>query len=109
SQLQEFLTPGGAIFYETQFVPSLLIRGALEEISLDFIRPDGSRIPTLVNAALRAGAQGARSQIALSIFGAKQRRLYEAELLRARRESEEISAIVRRSSDAILRLSALDS
>ncbi|WP_161557333.1 two-component system sensor histidine kinase NtrB [Acidisarcina polymorpha] len=42
----------------------------------------------------------------LAVFSAKQRRLYEAELLRARRESEQVVEIVRRSSDAIIRFSA---
>ena len=40
----------------------------------------------------------------LSVFDATQRRLYEKELLRARKEAEQLSEVVRRSSDAILRL-----
>jgi PAS domain S-box-containing protein len=107
-RIQDCLTPGGSIFYETQFAPSLLIRGHLEEISFDFLTPEGNRVPTLVNAVLRPELQGDRSQIFLSVFGANQRRRYEAELLRARRESEEVSEVVRRSSDAILRISAND-
>jgi PAS domain S-box-containing protein len=108
ARIQDFLTRGAAIFYETQFLPSLFIRGSLEEISFDFARPDGSRVPTLVNALIRTDIHASTSYISLSAFPAKQRRLYEAELLRARREFEEISDIVRRSSDAILRVSAND-
>ena len=36
----------------------------------------------------------------------RQRRLYEKELLRARKEFEQIAEVVRRSSDAILRLTS---
>ena len=42
----------------------------------------------------------------MALFRAEQRRLYENELLRARREAEQIAEVVRRSSDAIIRLSA---
>ena len=107
-RIQDCLTPGSAIFYETQFAPSLLIRGHLQEISLDFLTAEGHRVPTLVNAVLRPELKGDRNHIFLSVFSAKQRKLYESELLRARHESEELSEVVRRSSDAILRISAND-
>ncbi len=107
-RFQELLTPGGAIFYETQFAPSLLLRGALEEISFEFLKDDGERVPTLVNAVLRPEEGQMPAHILFAAFGAKQRRLYESELLRARRESEQVSEVVRRSSDAIIRLSADD-
>jgi PAS domain S-box-containing protein len=107
-RFQELLTPGSAIFYETQFVPSLLLRGSLEEISFDFLRANGERVPVFVNATLHAQEKGLPPHILLAAFGAKQRRLYEAELLRARRESELVAEVVRRSSDAIIRLTAQD-
>ncbi|MBS1814773.1 MAG: PAS domain S-box protein [Acidobacteria bacterium] len=106
SRFQQLLTPGCAIFYETQFAPSLLLRGTLEEISFDLVRPDGQRVPIFVNATICPGDGPTAQYILLGAFGAKQRRLYEAELLRARRESEQVAEVVRRSSDAIIRLSA---
>jgi PAS domain S-box-containing protein len=107
-RFQELLTPGSAIFYETQFVPSLLLRGSLEEISFDILRANGERVPVFVNASLRAETGSIPAHILLAAFGAKQRRLYEAELLRARRESELVAEVVRRSSDAIIRLTPQD-
>jgi PAS domain S-box-containing protein len=104
-RIQDLLTPGAAIFYETQFLPTLHSRHSLQEISFDFRKPDGGRVAVLVNAALKFDGDAKSRHVLLSVFGAKQRRLYEAELLRARRESEEISEVVRRSSDAILRIS----
>ena len=108
-RFQELLSPGGAIFYETQFAPSLLLRGSLEEISFELLRPDGQRVPIFVNATVRPEAGAVPAHILLAAFGATQRRMYEAELLRARRESEQVEEVVRRSSDAIIRLSANDS
>src|ERR1700761_388983 len=53
ARIQDLLQPGSAIFYETQFTPTLLIRRVLLEISLDFVSASGERVPTLVNAKLR--------------------------------------------------------
>lgn len=100
------LSRGSAIFYETHFAPSLLLRGALEEISLDLRRDDGSPHPVFVNAARRPGRDGNSPQLHLTVFNAKQRKQYEAELLRARREHEEVAEIVRRSADGIMRFDA---
>jgi PAS domain S-box-containing protein len=105
SRFQELLTPGGALFYETQFAPSLLIRGSLDEISLEIARPQGDLTPVFVNAVFRPAEGNTPSHFLLVAFGAKQRRKYEAELLRARRDSEKISEVMRRSSDAIIRFS----
>jgi PAS domain S-box-containing protein len=98
--ISEILTRGSALFYETHFLPSLLLRGSLEEIAFDLLCDDHTPQPVLVNAVARD------TNILLVVFGAKQRRSYEAELLRARRESEQVAEIVRRSSDAIIRFSA---
>ena len=105
ARIQQLLSPGGAIFFETQFAPSLILRGTLEEIAFEFLKTDGTRVPVFVNAVLRAESPGKRAHILLAVFGARQRRMYESELLRARRESEQVEEVVRRSSDAILRLS----
>lgn len=103
TRFQDLLSRGGAIFYETQFAPSLLLRGHLEEISFELVQPGGQRIPVFVNAKFTE-AQGEQPRsIVMAIFIAKQRRMYEAELLRARKEAEQTSELVRRSSDAIIR------
>lgn len=101
---QQLLTKGAAMFYENQFLPTLLQRGKVEGISLELSLPSAEQIPVFVNAVLRRGSEGGPSGIILAIFDATQRRLYEKELLRARKEAEQLSDVVRRSSDAILRL-----
>nr|WP_257025837.1 PAS domain S-box protein [Edaphobacter lichenicola] len=103
--LDDLLTRGSVIFYETQFLPSLRLRGSLDEIVLTIRRPDGSQVPAFVNAAVHTDESSKLTRFHLSVFGAGQRRLYESELLRARREFEEVAEIVRRSADGIIRLS----
>lgn len=102
----DLLTRGSAIFYETQFLPSLLLRGGLDEIAFNIRRGDGEQVPVFVNAAVRTAENGGLTQLHLSVFNAGQRRLYESELLRARREFEEVAEIVRRSADGIMRFNA---
>ncbi len=102
--LQESLTRGGSIFYESQFLPTLLQRGRIREISLELVSSTGEQTPVFVSAVLRRTEEGKPSGMFVAVFDATHRRLYEKELLRARREAEQTSEIVRRSSDAILRL-----
>ena len=102
---QQSLAKGAAIFYENQFLPTLLQRGNIAEISLELIQPSGAQIPVFVSAVLRRNEDGTPNGMFLAVSDATQRRLYEKELLRARKEAEQVSEVVRRSSDAILRLS----
>jgi PAS domain S-box-containing protein len=103
-RFQQLLAPGAAIFYETQFAPSLILRGYLDEISFDLVRTDKSRIPIFVNAITRRNTFGASVDIVMALFEARQRRAYEEELLRSRRSSEQVAEVVSRSSDAIIAL-----
>jgi PAS domain S-box-containing protein len=105
-KFEELLSRGSAIFYETQFEPSLLLRGKFDEIALEVVTPAGIKVPILVNAIVQTDAETNVRQIHMSVFIAKQRKLYETELLRAKREYEEIAEIVRRSVDGIVRFSA---
>src|SRR6185437_10467288 len=103
--LQDYLPPGVKMFYENQLVPMLHLRGFIREISLELLGSDGRRTPVFINAALHGGDEGNSELILISVFEAQQRRAYEKELLRARREFEQLAEVVRRSSDAILRIS----
>ena len=102
---QHLLTKGAAMFYESQLMPTLLQRGRVDGISLELRLPSGHQTPIFVNAVLRREADGSPAGMFLAIFDATQRRLYEKELLRARKDAEHLAEVVRRSSDAILRLS----
>jgi PAS domain S-box-containing protein len=105
--IQDFLPLGDRIFYENQLVPILFLRGSAREISLELIGANGRRTPVFINAVLHRTSEKNEENkefVLLSVFEAHQRRLYETELLRARKEFEQIAEVVRHSSDAILRL-----
>ena len=101
---QQSLTRGAAMFYENQLLPMLIQRGRVAGMSLELRLPTGEHVPVFVNAVVRRQTEDDPAGIFLVIFDATQRRLYEKELLRARKEAEQLSEVVRRSSDAILRL-----
>jgi PAS domain S-box-containing protein len=104
--IQSLLPHGGRIFYENQLVPILLLRGSAREISLELLVHEGRRLPVFINAVLHRRQNDNAEFLLLSVFEAHQRRRYEKELLRARQEFEQIADVVRRSSDAILRVGA---
>lgn len=85
----DLLTPGGRIYHETHYAPALRMHGAVREIALDLLRPDGHRLPVLVNATLDRDEQGEPRVIRIAVFDATDRRQYERELLRAKQEAEE--------------------
>jgi PAS domain S-box-containing protein len=87
-RFQELLAPGGRIYYETHYAPLLRMQGAVREIALELVRPDGNRLPVLVNATLH----GEPEAILFSIFDASERRRYERELLAARVAAEQRAA-----------------
>jgi PAS domain S-box-containing protein len=101
---QQLLPPGGKLYYENQLVPMLLLRGSAREISLELVAADGQRTPVFINAVVHRRPEDDAQLVLLSVFEAHQRRLYERELLRARKEFEQMAEVVQRSSDAILRL-----
>ena len=101
---QQSLTRASAMFYESQFVPTLLQRGEITGISLELRHATGQQNPVFASAVLRHNEYQKPNGIFLALFDATQRRLYEKELLRARKDAEQVSEVVRRSSDAILRL-----
>lgn len=98
------LTSAGAIFYDTQLLPKLLLNGRLNETALD-LRVGSTRIPVLANFLLKYEAR-APVQIRVALFDASERRLYERNLLSSRKEAEQIAEVVLRSSDAIITLHA---
>jgi PAS domain S-box-containing protein len=101
-RFQDLLTVPGKIFYENQYAPLLLLRGAVREVAFDLVRPGRAPLPVLVNAVLKSTPAGHPALIASTIFDATERRAYERELLLARRRAEELAAVVTTAGDAIV-------
>lgn len=87
-RMQELLTTGGRIYYETHVAPLLLMQGHVEEIAVDLRGSDGA-MPVLLNAELRRDTAGEVIGIHASVLDATERRRYERELLAARNHAEE--------------------
>lgn len=87
--LQQLLTVGGRLHYETHCAPLLLLQGQVREISYLLRRRDGSTLPVLLNAVLVREADGTPLAVRVSVFDITERQQYEQELLRAKMQAEE--------------------
>ncbi|RZJ14972.1 MAG: PAS domain-containing sensor histidine kinase [Acidovorax sp.] len=81
-RLQDFLSMGGRIFYQTHLAPLLVMQGSVSEVKLDIQHHDKTTIPVVINAKRyqRNGAWFLR----VAAFVARDRDKYERELLVSR-------------------------
>lgn len=87
-KFSDLLTVGGRLYHETHFAPLLRMQGEISGIALEMKTADGGRLPVLVTSTVKTGDDGQPLLIRTTVFDARDRRAYEEELLRARRESE---------------------
>lgn len=84
----DLLSVGGRIYHETHFAPLLLLHGEIGGIALELTTASGSRLPVLVTSNLERDSSGRPVLVRTTLFDARERRAYEVELLRARREAD---------------------
>jgi PAS domain-containing protein len=82
--MDQLLPPASRIFLQTHVWPMLLREGAVREIYLHLRAGDATRIPVMVNAS----GDGARAGYTWVMFVARERSLFEAELIKARNRAE---------------------
>ncbi|MFG2213176.1 PP2C family protein-serine/threonine phosphatase [Streptomyces sp. NPDC048638] len=92
----DLLTVGGKLYHETHFAPLLQMKGEIGGIALEIKQAGGGRMPVLVSAAVKRSGTGEPLLIRTTVFDARDRRAYEKELLRGRKEAEE----ARKQADA---------
>ncbi|WP_121748149.1 SpoIIE family protein phosphatase [Streptomyces sp. E2N166] len=85
----DLLTVGGRLYHETHFAPLLRMQGEINGIALELKAADGARLPVLVTSTVKTGSDGQPLLIRTTVFDARDRRAYETELLRARREADQ--------------------
>ncbi|HUR19172.1 MAG TPA: ATP-binding protein [Vicinamibacterales bacterium] len=107
-QVQDLLSGGGRIFYDTHFGPLLHIQGFVHEIAFDMKCVDGRELPVLVNIAQKRDADGQPVVNRITVFNATDRRKYERELLQARRRAEEVTQEIRRLNETLEERVALE-
>jgi sigma-B regulation protein RsbU (phosphoserine phosphatase) len=100
-RLVDLLTPGGRIFYETHYAPMLRMQGYVREIAVDLVCAGGETLPVLLNSVLRTDEFGTPRIARTVVFDATERRSYEQELLRAKRQAEESEARARALAGAL--------
>lgn len=87
--IQDLLTVGNRIFYETHYVPLLQMQGFINEIAVDIRCHDGRLLPILLNSVQKRDSSGMPLLNRTTIFNASDRRAYERELLHARNKAEQ--------------------
>ncbi|WP_083958511.1 PP2C family protein-serine/threonine phosphatase [Herbidospora mongoliensis] len=85
----DLLTMGGRLYHETHFAPLLKMQGQIGGVALELRAADGRRLPVLVTSVIKTSGDGQPQLVRTTIFDATDRRAYEQELLRARREAEQ--------------------
>ncbi|MFI8178431.1 TSUP family transporter [Streptomyces microflavus] len=73
---------------ETHFAPLLRIQGEVNGVALELKASDGTRLPVLVTSTVKRDEDGQPILIRTTVLDARDRRTYERELLRARRDAE---------------------
>ncbi len=86
--IHDLLSVGGRIAFETHLAPLLRLQGFVDEIALDLLHSDGSKIPVIANAAEKRDAQGKQIFTRLTLFRAVHRRGYERGLIEARDQAQ---------------------
>jgi phosphoserine phosphatase RsbU/P len=84
----DLLTVGSRIYYGTHVAPSILMSDRVQEVALDLVRGDGTRLPVLMNASLARGDDGTPRAVRIAVFDATERRSYELQLLDAKQRAE---------------------
>ena len=89
-KLQELFTMGARIFHQTHWLPLLQLQGSISEVKLEIQHSDGHTVPMVLNAISRNVA--GRSVHDVATFVARDRDAYERELVKSRRELEDLNA-----------------
>jgi len=98
-RLRDLLNMAGRIFYETHFAPLLRMQGHFQEVALDLITVDGTKLAVLANAYEKRNDDGALLFTRVTLFQATERRSYERGLVDARLASDKAEAAMRSELD----------
>ncbi|GAA1313194.1 PP2C family protein-serine/threonine phosphatase [Saccharothrix xinjiangensis] len=99
----DLLNVGGRLYHETHLAPLLRMGGEVRGVALEMVAADGTRLPVLVNSVVKSSPDGQPLLIRTTVFDAGDRRSYERELLRARRQAEDERDEVRQLATTLQR------
>lgn len=84
ARVQDLLTVAGRMFHQTHWAPLLRLQGSVAEVKLEVQHHDGSMLPMILNAIRREVGDDVVHDLA--VFIARDRDVYERELLVSREE-----------------------
>lgn len=87
-RFSDLLTIGGKIFYETHLWPLLRMQGFFEEVAVELLCCNGEKIQVFLNGSEHRDKNGTSQFIRFAILKATDRRLYEENLLMAKKIAE---------------------
>jgi sigma-B regulation protein RsbU (phosphoserine phosphatase) len=87
-RLQDLLTVGTRILYETSFAPLLSLEGHYDEVSLDLRKVNGEKLAVLASGKVNLDIDGQPRLTRVTFLKASERRRYEHQLIEARTQSE---------------------
>jgi PAS domain S-box-containing protein len=87
----DFLSLGEKIYFENVFAPALKLSGTVEEVNFNFTKKEGTRFPVLVNSVEIKDLSGKQLYTHYIIFNIAQRKKYEQELLKSKKNANELS------------------
>ena len=92
-KFQDLLPIGGKMYYETHYAPLLRMQGFANEINFDLKGKHKQELPVLVNTIQVRDKDGKPLLNRTTIFNITDRKKYEQELLRAKKEAEEAAKV----------------
>ncbi|MDQ2677920.1 MAG: sensor domain-containing diguanylate cyclase, partial [Actinomycetota bacterium] len=87
-RFSSLLAVGDRILYSTHILPQVQLMGAAGEVSVDVVAADGTRHAALLTADRTPATDSDGARVRIIVFSAHERRLYERDLLEARRRAE---------------------
>jgi signal transduction histidine kinase/DNA-binding response OmpR family regulator len=92
-KFQDLLPIGGKMYYETHYEPLLRIQGFVNEVNFDLRGKQRRLLPVLVNTIQKKGEDKQPLFNRTTVFNITDRKKYEQELLRAKKEAEEATRV----------------
>lgn len=87
---QDLLGMGEKIYFETHMMPMLQMQGEISEINIELRGKEPTKLPALINARQVPDRSGLQHSYRFSVLNISQRKQYEVELMKARKESEQM-------------------
>ncbi|WP_207423928.1 sensor histidine kinase [Desertivirga brevis] len=84
----DLISKGAALHFEMFFRPLVNATGVVNQLSYDILKKDGTSIPVFLSAVAFKTPEGKVQAVNATFYDVRERKLYELELLRAKKKAE---------------------